>query len=186
MANFYLHEDDWGMISLLPAENAGWAEDTAREAERASDENFAGFVEMGGGQIPTYNDVYVIPEEKHPIREGSIRLDDMRALLADTWPEAEKVTSGYSTYVEEVSNAFAFGAAYGPSGSFYGSHEDGIVIGLHITRPVSNDAQAVEAFAAALAHLGRQYDLMLADWWSHTTADLRDPAGIRKYLEGEA
>ena len=185
MASFYLHEDDWGMINLLPAENAVWAEGVAQEAQRAAQENFAGFAQIGEAQIPTYNNIYVIPEEKHPISERAIRLEALRALLAGNWPEAERVESGYSSYTEEVGGAFAFGKAYADTGAFYGSHKDGIVTRLNILRPASDDMQVIEPFEAALAHLGTQYNLVLADWWSDMVLDLRDPAGIRRYLAEE-
>lgn len=185
MASFYLHEDDWGMIDLLPAENAGWAEGVAQEAQRVARENFAGFAPFGGAQIPTYHNVFVIPEEKHPISERGIRLDSLRALLAGGWPEAEQVESGYSSHVGEISGAFAFGAAHGDPGAFYGSHRDGIVTSLHIIRPSFDDAQALEAFEAALVQLGQQYNLVLADWWTDSVVDLGDTGGIRRYLAGQ-
>ncbi len=185
MATFYLHEDDWGMINLLPVENAVWADGIAQEAKRAAQENFAGFAQFGDLQVPTYHNVFVIPEEKHPISERGIRLDWLRALLAGGWPEAERVESGYSSHVEEISGAFAFGVAHGGSGAFYGSHRDGIVTRLHIIRPSFDDVQAVEAFEAALARLGREYNLVLADWWTDTVVDLRDTERIRRYLQRE-
>jgi hypothetical protein len=182
---FYLHEDEWGMIAILPAENAAWVEGTAREAERASRENFAGLVEIAGGQIPVYNDIYVVPEEEQPISSRAITLDYLRALLAHTWHEAERVETGYSTHVEEAKNAFAFGKAYGDTGSFYGSHRDGTITHLNITRPDHGNAEMVEAFRAALARLGAEHDLMLVDWWRNSALDLRDAAGINAYLAGD-
>jgi hypothetical protein len=186
MPGFYMHEDDWGMISLLPAENATWARGVAEEAQRASQENFAGYVEVGEGRIPVYKSVHVIPEEKHPISERAIRLEDLGALLLGGWPQADKVETGYSSHAEELKGAFAFGKAYDEAGAFYGSRsKDGIVTRLYITRPHSDDAQALEMFGAALERLGRRYGLVLADWWTDTAVDLRDPTSIREYLAAE-
>ena len=185
MTSFYLHEDDWGMINLLPAENAVWAGEIAQEAQQASQNNFAGFARFGDAQIPTYHTSYVIPEEKLPLAERRIHLNDLRLLLAEKWPEAAKVESGYSSYVEELSGAFAFGAAHGGGGAFYGNHKDEMVNRLHIIRPSYEEPQVLEAFEAALAQLGRQYDLVLVDWWIKRVLDLRDAQGIRSYLAGE-
>jgi hypothetical protein len=44
----------------------------------------------------------------------------------------------------------------------------------------------LEAFGAALAQLGKQYDLVLVDWWTKRVLDLRNPQDIRSYLAGEA
>ncbi len=186
MTSFYLHEDDWGMINLLPAENAVWAGEIAQEAQQASQDNFAGFAQFGDAQIPTYHNSYVIPEEKVPLSERKIHLDNLRSLLAEKWPEANRVTSGYSSYTEELSGVFAFGAASGGEGAFYGNHKAEIVTRLHIIRPSYDEPQALEAFEAALAQLGNQYDLVLVDWWTKRVLDLRDPQGIRSYLAGEA
>ena len=67
MAAFNLHEDDWGMISQLPVENAAWVEDETRKAEQAARSNFAGFVRFGEALTPTYKRIYVISEVQHPI-----------------------------------------------------------------------------------------------------------------------
>ncbi|HEX8229674.1 MAG TPA: hypothetical protein VF826_10225 [Chloroflexia bacterium] len=185
VTTFYLHEDDWGMINLLPAENAVWVEEIAQEAQQASWENFAGFAQLGDAQIPTYHNVYVIPEEKFPLSERGIHLNDLRSLLVDKWPEAAKVSSGFSSHTEELSRVFAFGAAHGGEGAFYGNHKAEMVTRLHI-RPSYDEPQELEAFGAALAQLGKQYDLMLADWWAKTVVDLRNPERIRSYLAGES
>ena len=185
MPAFYLHEDDWGMISLLPVENAAWVEEETRNAARAAEENFAGFTQVGEARIPTYKEVYVISEEKHPIAERAIRLDDLRALLAENWPEAERVESGYSSHVEGLPSAFAFGKAYDSSGAFYGSHKDEVVTRLHILRPDSEEAHAVGAFEDALARVGEEYKLVLADWWIKAVVDLFDPGEVSNYLRGE-
>ncbi|HEX8600548.1 MAG TPA: hypothetical protein VF952_18795 [Chloroflexia bacterium] len=173
------------MISLLPAENAVWAEKVTQEAQRASQDNFARLVQIGDTQLPTYHNIYVIPEEKYPISERNIRLDTLRSLLSEKWPEARKVESGYSSHTEELAGAFAFGAAHG-GGAFYGSHKDGKVTSLHIIRPSSNEPEALQPFEAALARLGEQYNLILADWWTATVVDLRDPESIRGYAVGES
>ncbi len=185
MTTFYLHEDDWGMINLLPAENAAWAGGVAREAQRASEENFAGVVPLGEFQIPTYHDIYVIPEQQHPISERAIRLDALRELLSNTWPEAQKINSGYSSHMEELSGSFAFGEAQGGMGAFHGRHQDDIVLSLNITRPAMDDVEAIDVFGAALSHLGKQYELMLVDWWTRKVLDLHEVEGIRRYLAGE-
>ena len=183
---FYLHEDDWGMINLIPAENAAWAGEIREEAIRAAEENFAGHVQLGDAQIPTYHDIYVIPEEKHPISERAIPLQELRNLLSDKWPEAEKVVSGYGSYSEDIGGAFAFGEAEGASGAFYGSYKEGVVAALHIVRPDYEETQAVREFDAALLRLGEEYNLVLVDWWRDVVLNLRNAEGIRRYLIGEA
>lgn len=174
------------MISLLPAENAAWAEGVAQDAHRAAQENFAGFARVGDLQIPTYNNMFVIPEEQHPVSERSIRLEDVRAILAPNWPEAERVESGYSSHVEATSGTFAFGAAYGSAGGFYGSLEGDTVARLYITRPTSDDPRDLDQFEEALAHLAERYNLVLADWWTKAVLDLHNREAIKRYLVGDS
>lgn len=88
MAKFYLHEDDWGMVNLMPRENLERAREVAQEAEEFGREHFDG---VG------WTDIYVVPEEKHPIEERRIPLDELRELVGDVLIEAEKVQSGYSS-----------------------------------------------------------------------------------------
>jgi hypothetical protein len=170
---FYLHEDEWGMVTLLPIENRAWALETAREAQEFGEAHFDGF---------GWTDIYVIPTEVHPLSERCLPFARLQTLLGDRLPLASKVQSGYSSHTEDLPGSFAFGEANLRTGAFYGSHDDGIVTTLHLLLPDSGNSEMTIFFADCLSALGMEYDLMLADWWSHEVLDLSDKASLLRHL----
>jgi hypothetical protein len=170
---FSLHEDDWGMITLLPAENQGQAEATAQEAAAFGAAHFDG---------TSWSDVYVLPEPEHPISERRIPFDALHTLVAEGLVPAEAVLSGYTSQWEECPRCYAFGAGYGGSGALYGYQAGGIVMDLHVIPPHSDNAAAVAFFTERLLELGQRYNLILVDWWQDRIVALRDPAAVAAYL----
>jgi hypothetical protein len=173
---FYLHEDEWGMITLLPAENRARTEATAQEAEAFSAAHFDG---------TSWDEIYMLPEPDHPISERQIPFDALAALAGEGLVPAAAVLSGYSSQREECERCYAFGAAYGGGGALYGYQADGIVMDLHVISPRSTNAAAVTFFGDLLRTLGQQYDLILVDWWQDRIVALRDPAAVAAYLQSE-
>ena len=98
---FSLHEDDWGMITLLPAENRARTAATAQEAEAFGAAHFDG---------TSWSAVYVLPEPEHPISERHIPFDELAALVGEGLVPAAAVLSGYSSQREECERCYAFGA----------------------------------------------------------------------------
>ena len=175
-ATFYLHEDDWGMIELLPSENMSGREQALEEAKQFGAEHFDG---------TGWTDIYVIPEAQHSIVEKQIALDELRALVGTWLPEADVVQSGYSTQVDTLENSFAFKGTERGSGAFYGNHKNGLVTQLNILRRDEEDRTAVARFAEALCTLGERHSLILTDWWSGLTVDLRNRVAVSRYLQGD-
>lgn len=174
---FYLHEDEWGMIAVMPAENMARAGEVAQEAAEFGEAHRA---EGGVG----WTDMYVIPEEEHPIAEKGIRLEELRGLIEGRLAEADKVESGYSSYREAVERAFAFGEADGDVGAFYGNVGEGVILGLYLLRPDEENEEAVGVVEEMLRALGERYGLMLADWWQDVAVDLTDREAVGRYLRG--
>jgi hypothetical protein len=170
---FYLHEDEWGMITLLPAENRKQAAATAQEAEAFGAAHFDG---------TGWTDMYVLPEPEHRISERHIPFDELQALVEKGLVPAQAVLSGYSSYQEECERCYAFGRAYEGGGAFYGYHDGGTVMDLHVVCPDSDNAAAVAFFTERLLDLGQRYDLILVDWWQDRIVELRDPAAVAAYL----
>ena len=173
---FYLHEDEWGMVELLPVENMAGREVAVEEAAQFGKDHSAG---VG------WTDVYMIPEAHRSIAERRIPLAELRALVASWLPEADTVHSGYSTYVETLQLSFAFGNRALRSGVFYGNYEGSTITDLNLIPPDEEAEAKVTRFAEALRALGERYNLMLADWWSGRVVDLRDRAAVTSYLRGD-
>jgi len=170
---FYLHEDEWGMVELLPVENMAGREAAVGEAKQFGQDHSAG---VG------WTDVYMIPEAHHSIAARHIPLAELRSLVASWLPEADTVQSGYSTHVETLQLSFAFGNRALRSGVFYGNYDGSTINQLDVIGPDEQVEAKVTRFAEALHALGERYNLMLADWWSDRVVDLRDQDAVMSYL----
>jgi hypothetical protein len=172
---FDLHEDDWGMIALEPRENLAHRGRTMAESIAHGDAH-----RTPGG---FYDALYVAPAPEVEVTVRRIPLDSISTLLGPAWRRYDRVTSGYSSYREDVPEAFAFHlAAYvedlpdqSPTSVFYGTIENRVVTSLHVHRPF-------DAIVDELVRFGAAYQLILVDLWSHAVVDLGDAHAIGQYL----
>ena len=172
---FYLHEDEWAMIDFLPSENFAESLRIARAAETFRAEHFDGFGWTGICMS--------FPSQRFPWALRAIPLEALQTILTARFLPAERVQSGYSTYQEDIPNAFAFVEAEQGQGAFYGNQEDGLVKTLHLLHSFGEHAVVPAHLIESLHTLGTTYDLVLADWWQHTIIDLRERKNVVQYLE---
>ncbi len=171
LATFFLHEDDWGEIELLPVENRlhclGMMDDLRAFTRRQA---------MGNAFVlPNVQRDCRLSERQIPVLELSERLGDSFAL-------APMVQSGSSTSLQTLVNAFAFGQGYGERGAFYGMQQEGIVFTLNLLLPQSSDPEILATYATALASLAVAHDLFVLDWWRKRVVSVRDPAPALDYI----
>jgi hypothetical protein len=172
---FDLHEDDWGMIALEPRENLAHRQRTIAEAIAHADAH-----RTPGG---FYDAMYIAPAPEVDLAVRNITLDALAALLGPAWRRYDRVASGYSSYREDVPEAFAFHLAEHvddlPDGSpapvFYGTIANGVVTSLNVVHPC-------DVIAGALAHLGVTLQLIVVDLWRDSVIDLADAAACAQYL----
>ncbi len=165
---FDLHEDEWGMIDLLPAENLAHAQAVVAEAEEHAEAHRA---PDGLG----YTAVYVAPEPQLPLSARVLSLSTLHGLLGPAWQRFAKVSSGYSSYREDLPQAFAF--TDGES-VLYGLQREGLVDTLHLHRPVARPA-----LLSTLHGLGQTLRLILEDLWRNEVVALGDHAVVSRYLQ---
>ena len=164
---FYLHEDDWGMIDLVPEENR------LRAAAATDESRSFGEQHRAPGGIG-WTDVYVTPEMPISFAERALTLDGLRALLPEL-ELCERVFSGYSTQRDEARSAFAL---KGAAGVLYGSLNADRVTRLHL-------CDAGERFLEPLVRLGRAHRLVLVDWRQDLVIALDDEAAVARWLHGD-
>jgi hypothetical protein len=172
---FYLHEDEWAMIDLLPSENFEEILRTARKAQTFGEEHFDGF---------GWTDMYVLPPPTHPLSLKAFPLNELQAMLRERFLPASIVQSGYSSYREALPNCFAFLEAEKADGAFYGVQENDLVTRLHLLPCNEGNRDSITCFIDILHTLGTKYDLVLADWWNNKIIDLRERNMVIQYLEG--
>jgi hypothetical protein len=170
---FYLHEDEWGMVQILPSENFTRTVEIAQEANNFGQEHFDGF---------GWTDMYVIPEEKHPISIRKIPFVELSNLVGNVLSPADIVQSGYSSYRETLKNCFAFGESNSEAGLFYGSQKDGIVVALNFFPCEPGNSGMVAVLTDILVTLGEKYDLILADWWIDAVVRLQSREAVSSYF----
>ncbi|HEY7833194.1 MAG TPA: hypothetical protein VIG30_06465 [Ktedonobacterales bacterium] len=171
---FWLHEDEWGMIDILPAENFASALQTAHEAEEFGKAHFDGF---------GWTDMFVIPEAKAQLAQRNMPLSEIRTLTRGYLPAADRVESGIRPGEINCDNgSFAF--AEEDKGALYGEEREGVVQYLCMLPPERVDEASMTFWTSALIMLGTTHHLMLADWWDKRLIDLSDRDAIVRYLHG--
>jgi hypothetical protein len=174
---FFLHEDEWGMVDIMPIENRAEAAQIADKAEEFGKEHFDGF---------GYTDIFVIPEPRQPLASRQIPLDFIRTLVTPRLAEAIRVESGihpgedHSYLGPAPFKSFAFGDSN--LGALYGNHLERIVQHLHLVPPDVRDDANRAFWLTTLTTLGSTYHLMLSDWWTRVSLDLADTTAVQEYL----
>lgn len=175
MTTFYIHEDDWGMHCIIPAENFDQTKDNFQESNELSERSFDGI---------GWKEIYVIPEEKVSILERNISFQEIKSLLEPFLPLATEVESGYSSYRESCPNSFAFGNSY--KIAFYGNKKGEIVSSLNFLNYCTEmEELKLEQLSNALFALGSKYNLILADWQYYKLINLSNLSAIKTYLLNE-
>jgi hypothetical protein len=172
---FFLHEDDWGEIELLPVENRVHCQDVMAKLR-------AHTREQASGKQP--GKAFVLPDVQRDCRlsERQLRVLDLSQCLEESFTPAPLVQSGSSTSLQTLCNAFAFGEGYGDHGAFYGVQQEGIVFTLCLVLPQSADPGILGTYATALASLAVKHDLFVLDWWHKRVVSVRDPVPALAYL----
>jgi hypothetical protein len=172
---FYLHEDEWGMVSMLPHENLAFLHEERERLDAFSDAHFDG---------SGWTDIYIRSEEPSPITIRAIPYVRLAEIFGSLLPAADRVETGYSTYREPCPGCFAFGKTYGLA--IYGSVQDGTVTELYLSLPhLPIDAALRQGLVTALCALGMEYTLVLMDWYRSLIINLADQAAVDRYLSGE-
>lgn len=172
---FDLHEDDWAMIALEPRENLAHRQRTMAEAAAHADAH-----RTPGG---FYDAMYIAPAPEVDLAVRNLTLDALASLLGPAWRRYDRVSSGYSSYREDVPDAFAFHLADSfeelPDGSpapvFYGTLDNAIVTSLNVHRPC-------DVIADELSRLGTMCQLIVVDLWREAVVDVSEPAALASYL----
>jgi hypothetical protein len=162
--------------SLLPHENLAFLHAERERLDAFSAEHFDG---------SGWTDISVRSEEPSPITIRTIQYTRLAELFGGLLPTADRVETGYSTYRELCPGCFAFGKTYDVA--LYGSIKDSIVTELSLSmQSPSTDAALRQDLATALCMLGREYRLVLVDWYRSLIVDLADQVAVDRYLSGEA
>lgn len=171
MAGLFVHEDDWGMISLVPAENRA---NRAAVVEAATAHGLAHQLPDGLG----WTAMYIAPSPPIEIDSRKITLEALGAALGGSCRPVAGFVTGYGTECrEDIEGGYAFQLPEGPA--LYGCVVDGVLSELHLTDPITRSA------ADSLHHLDRTFDLILCDLWRDVVVELADRSAVEAYCADE-
>lgn len=170
--DFYLHEDEWGMISFELRENHA---DCLRVMDEATVHSEAHRAPDGIG----WRAMYIAPETPIAFETRGITFEALRAELGPTWVPYARLFSGYSSYREELTRSYALRDMSSPDADravIYGSFENRLVASLCITRLRRQDIDL-------LHRLGVRFGSILSDLWRHAVVDLSNLLALRRYFD---
>ena len=169
MRTAYFHEDDYCQIELLPSENLEWCNEEIRKIRAFSDAHDAGI---------GWTDMYVRSRAPVPLRTRNIAAGDFAAAIAPLLPRFDRVTTGYSTAVEDLPFTSAFGVDH--SFVIYAEAPDSYLSAVWLD-VAPNDKSVVRVAEDALRACDR-WHLLLVDWSFGTAIPLDEAGKYSAYL----
>jgi hypothetical protein len=152
---FFLDEDFYGEIEVLPDAIAGWCREELRKIEAFSDAHLA-----PGGQ--GWTDIYVRPPAPMPLADLAIPLDATTRMLGTRLRTFDRVTTGRFSAPETLARARAFGpspqSAVVVVGDAGATFVDAMMLVLNGTDAENSDVMA------ALGALPPADRLIVVDW----------------------
>lgn len=156
-ASVFFHEDDCGLIELLPRANAARCQQQLTQKD-----DFAAAHEAPGGI--GWTDMYVVPPPDVPLSTLEIDVAALDACVPETIPGCSNVTTGYSSHREPCvrTRAFCFSPALKSDMLFVHWNESGIVESAWFSGlPDEVDRGPL---LEALRNIAKRWDLILVSW----------------------
>ncbi len=166
----FFHEDDYCMVELTPIENLKWLKQEMEEADEFSEKHF-----VGNG----WTSMYVVKERAFKLLSRDIDPGKLIEIIDKTgFPRAPAVTTGYgSTAREDCPNTFGFGKNYSV---IYFNTRQNKVDRIWFTNLFSMEKEKI---VDLLYEIGKEWNLILIDWFQRTVINLADKEAIIKYYD---
>ena len=164
--SYFVHEDDWAMIEIIPEVNVPQVTTTMQTDE--TDGNLH------------LDDRPVI---RCPIAMHGLSLDILESLFSGALTHTDDLQTGRTTDMHPVDNGFAF--HHDTVGAIYGTHHEGMVCSLYMDNRLCDCDADFKPIIKGLHKLGRKFNLVLADWWLDTLVELKDKQRVITYVEEE-
>ena len=176
---FFMNGDEWGLTSILPAENLAHCQRVIDE--RDSHHKNTDFSLGGWSTAP-----YIIPDSQIPISQRGINLSDLESIFSDVMPRAVGVDSCEDFTGESFScpNCFAFALSleeYWHCEGLYGREECSTIQSLHAVGLAVSHSQR-DSVVEAFFEFGQRYDLILFAY-ANEIVDLRVAGQIQSYIQ---
>ncbi len=168
--DFYLFDEDWGLIEIIPAENKVERESVIEEiTEHHKDTVFA---PSGWSTSP-----FVICEPSKPIRDRKMTVSELEQYFAGLGTVATSESFSGRAIIQKHCFSLKVDKKY----ALYGSQKDGIIDFLGF-EPDQVTESEVDAWAEALGKVGTAHNLIVVDWNWHKIIVLADREAMKTYL----
>jgi len=166
----FYHEDDYCMIELTPIENLNWLIQELGNTNESSEKHFDGY---------GWKKMFVIKEQAVKLSSRQITSDNLLQIINKTvFQKALAVTTGYGqTAREDCPNTFGFGKNY--SAIYFSTIKDN-VDKIWVTNLFALDRNKV---IDMLHDIGKEWNLILVDWFEHSVTSLADKDAIKNYFD---
>ena len=171
MRTAHFHEDHYREIELLPLTNWEFCVEELEKIKAFDEEHRS---DVG------WTDIYIRDHQRAPLAEAGISLAAWQDALSATLSPFDRVTTGYSDYVQVIDKACAFG----PDENliFFADYEQPDTLTNAWTSLYLLTPEAADLARTACESLAGRWDLFLVDWgWSFMTR-LDDTQRLDAYL----
>lgn len=169
----YFHEDDYCQIEILPLSLWDYC---VEEMKKISDFAVNHQAEIG------WTDIYLREDAPKSLAELSISIDELKEKIEKTMFPYSKVTTGYSTYVEECQNCLAWGIGERDFTLFVNSTNGNIIDTMWLDFGIiknNNFPLILETFR----NLPNFNQLIIADWRWEQVANIGNEKSLVNYLK---
>lgn len=163
---FYITEQEWGQITIVPEENEKDIVETLKEP-------------INTNIHVSWDDIHFRKYPSHPIKNKNISLDDLLSILPINTKNIGKACCQHHNDIEEISNTFSLNVE--DYITFYGKTDENIITELSIDLNYSEKLPS-KNLIKSLNRLGQNYNLVLIDWLHELIIHLKDNERVKLYF----
>jgi hypothetical protein len=170
----YFHEDDYGQIEILPAQN--W-EHCANELGKISEFSNQHRAPDGVG----WTSMYMRGESPKTLASLNINFESFCSALAQRLPKFDRVETGYSSFIEECqgTNAFGFEQNYLV---FVSKDEAQNISNIWLSINATSESQQ-QILLSAFREIEKFGEFLFVDWGWESLFFLREEIRCQQYLQ---
>lgn len=162
MKTLYYHEDDYRQIELVPIENEVFVQKEIKYLLDEEDENG-----ISPSDLPTIE-----------LSEYKISSAELDAILSSVAVKSEKVTTGYSTYIDVCDDAMGYCLH---KIRIYFEFKDEYVTCIWFDLPMENERE-VDDLYKILKPISQKYDLLFVHWTNCGYSRMQTETDLKKRL----
>lgn len=168
----YFHEDDYCQIEILPFSLWDYCVDEMEKIDEFSKDHKTEF---------GWSDIYLRNNSPGFLSDLSIPVGVFKERVEKTLTPYSKVSTGYSSYVEDCDNCLAWGMDEGKFTIFVDFNNENLISAAWLDFGLLRE-NTLPLILDTFNNLPRYNELMIADWRWSKVACIGDNESLRNYL----